>query len=68
MQAQLDAVRAAVERHPMIPALKATIGAYLGDAHWEVVRPPLLALTADQKSHLLNQLHELDFRMPGLHD
>ncbi len=65
MQADLDTVRSAVQKHPMIPALKAIIGNFRGEPQWETVRPPLVALTDDQKSELLKELHELDFRMPG---
>lgn len=68
MQAELDAVRSTVEKYPMIPALKSIIGNLRGEAQWETVRPPLLALADDQKSELLDALHELDFRMPDLID
>ncbi len=68
MQVELDAVRSTIEKYPMIPALKSTIGNFRGEAQWETVRPPLLALADDQKSELLDVLHELDFRMPDLID
>jgi 4-hydroxy-tetrahydrodipicolinate synthase len=68
MQAELDAVRSTVEKYPMIPALKSIIGNLRGEAQWETVRPPLLALTDDQKSELLDALHAQGFRMPGLID
>ncbi|NOR66473.1 MAG: dihydrodipicolinate synthase family protein [Woeseiaceae bacterium] len=68
MQAELDAVRSTVEKFPMISALKSIIGNLRGDAQWETVRPPLLALTDDQKSELLDALHAQGFRMPGLID
>ncbi len=68
MQVELDAIRSTVEKYPMIPALKSVIGDLRGEAQWETVRPPLLALTDDQKSELLDALHELDFQMPGLID
>ena len=68
MQAELDAVRSTVEKYPMIPALKSIIGNLRGEAQWETVRPPLLALADDQKSELLDALHVLGFRMPGLID
>ncbi|MFQ6005555.1 MAG: dihydrodipicolinate synthase family protein [Woeseia sp.] len=67
-QGQLDAVRSAVERHPMIPALKAVIASFLRDAGWATVRPPLLPLDTDQKSELESELHALDFEMPDLID
>lgn len=68
MQAELDAVRSTVEKFPMISALKSIIGNLRGEAQWETVRPPLLALTDDQKSELLDALHAQGFRMPGLID
>ena len=68
MQAELDAVRSTVEKYPMIPAVKSIIGSLRGEAQWETVRPPLLALAADQKSELLDALHAQGFRMPGLID
>ncbi len=68
MQAELDAVRSTVEKFPMISALKSIIGDLRGEAQWETVRPPLLALTDDQKSELLDALHAQGFRMPGLID
>jgi 4-hydroxy-tetrahydrodipicolinate synthase len=68
MQAELDAVRSTVEKYPMIPALKSIIGNLRGEAQWETVRPPLLTLADDQKSELLDALHELDFQMPDLID
>ena len=68
MQAELDAVRSTVEKYPMIPALKSIIGNLRGEAQWETVRPPLLAHADDQKTELLDALHALGFRMPGLVD
>ncbi|MCZ6809780.1 MAG: dihydrodipicolinate synthase family protein [Proteobacteria bacterium] len=68
MQADLDAVRSTVQKYPMIPALKSILGNLRGEAQWETVRPPLLALADDHKSELLDALHELGFQMPGLID
>lgn len=66
MQTRLDAVRAAVEEHPMIPALKAVIAGFLRDEGWATVRPPLVPLDTVQTSGLESALHALDFEMPGL--
>jgi len=66
MQAKLDDLRGAVQKFPMIPALKAAIAHYSGDAGWARVRPPLVELTADQKAGLVAELEKRDFRMPGL--
>ena len=68
MQAELDAVRLTVEKYPIIPALKSIIGNLRGETQWQAVRPPLVALGDDQKSKLLDALHELGFQMPGFID
>jgi 4-hydroxy-tetrahydrodipicolinate synthase len=65
-QAALDAVRAAFQKFPMIPALKAAIAHFSGDGAWVTVRPPLMALTALQRRQLVDALEALRFSMPGL--
>jgi 4-hydroxy-tetrahydrodipicolinate synthase len=65
-QAALDGVRAAFQKFPMIPALKAAIAHFSGDAAWLNVRPPLVALTTEQRRQLLEALNALGFAMPGL--
>ena len=65
-QAALDGVRAAFQSVPMIPALKAAIAHYSGDGSWPTVRPPLVALTDEQRRQLLEALDAVGFAMPGL--
>ena len=65
-QAALDHVRAAFQKYPMIPALKAAVAHYSGDGAWPTVRPPLVALTAERWGQLLETLNGLKFAMPGL--
>ncbi len=65
-QAELDALRNAVARFPMIPALKATVAHFTGDEDWARVRPPLVELTAEQRTALTAELDARGFRMPGL--
>ncbi len=65
-QAALDGVRAAFQKFPMIPALKAAIAHFSVDDAWPAVRPPLIALTVDQRRQLLEALDALGFAMPGL--
>ena len=65
-QAALDGVRAAFQKFPMIPALKAAVAHFSGDDAWPTVRPPLVALTTDQGRGLLEALSALGFAMPGL--
>jgi 4-hydroxy-tetrahydrodipicolinate synthase len=66
-QAALDAVRATLQKYPMIPALKATIAHYASDPQWTTVRPPLVELTVAQQGQLVEALDSLRFAMPGLH-
>ena len=50
----------------MIPALKAAIAHWSGDAGWARVRPPLVELSAEQSGALISELEQRDFAMPGL--
>jgi len=52
----------------MIAALKFATAHYSGNPAWDIVRPPLTALPAPQKTQLLEQLQHIDFAMPGLKD
>jgi 4-hydroxy-tetrahydrodipicolinate synthase len=65
-QARLDEIRNVFQKHPMIPALKAAIAHYSGDAAWGTVRPPLVALTPEQSKALTTELDQKKFTMPGL--
>ena len=49
----------------MIPALKAAIAQFSGDEAWRTVRPPLVALTAEQRHGLVEALAAIGFGMPG---
>ena len=51
-QREIDAVRAAFERLPLIAALKEAVARRTGDASWRAVRPPLIELTAEQRDRL----------------
>ena len=66
LQAAADAVRGALQAVPMIPALKAVVAHYAGDADWETLRPPLVELAAGEKQGLLCALEKLHFDMPGV--
>jgi 4-hydroxy-tetrahydrodipicolinate synthase len=50
----------------MIAALKQTIAIHAGDPDWAQVRPPLLALDAEQRTSLETELSAIGFTMPGL--
>jgi len=65
-QARLDEIRGTFAKFPMIPALKAAVAHYGGDEAWRTVRPPLVALTAEQRAALVGQLEQARFTMPGL--
>ena len=65
-QERLNEIRGIFARNPMIPALKAAIAHYGGDAAWATVRPPLVELTQEQKASLAADLDQAGFAMPGL--
>jgi len=65
-QARLDEIRGVFQQFPMIPALKAAIAHHAADPSWGTVRPPLVALTAEQARTLAAELARKRFTMPGL--
>ena len=65
-QKRLDEIRGTFAKYPMIPALKAAIAHWSGDAEWATVRPPLVALTREQAAALVADLKARNFDMPGL--
>ncbi len=65
-QKALDTVRNTFQKFPMIPALKAAVAHFAGDAGYATVRPPLVKLNPQQNSELLAALQALDFSMQGL--
>ncbi len=68
LQAGITATRMAVQKVPMIPALKAIVAKFSSDADWATVRPPLVELTPAQLDGLFADLKTLDFNMPGIRD
>lgn len=65
-QAALDTTRDVFQNYVMVPALKAAVAQFSGDREWSRVRPPLVALDADQEKTLAAALADIDFAMPGL--
>lgn len=65
-QERLNEIRAVFMKFSMIPALKAAVAHYGGDAEWATVRPPLTALSAEQAAALIAELDSRNFTMPGL--
>ncbi len=55
-QREIDRVRSAYEKFPMIPALKETLARRTGNDAWRAVRPPLVELSAEQRSALASAL------------
>jgi 4-hydroxy-tetrahydrodipicolinate synthase len=65
-QKRLDEIRGIFAGFPMIPALKAAVAHWSGQESWRTVRPPLVALTAEQSAALVAKLETAKFTMPGL--
>ena len=65
-QAQLDIVRSAFAKYPMIPAMKAAVAHFSKESTWESVLPPLIGLQPEQKVSLLSDLEKIQFSMTGL--
>jgi 4-hydroxy-tetrahydrodipicolinate synthase len=61
MQQRLSALRAAVQKHPLVPANKAVLAKINESPEWNVVRPPLMRLAADAEAQLLFALDALGF-------
>ena len=66
LQAGITATRMIVQQVPMIPALKAIVAHYSGDADWATVRPPLIELTSAQHETVMSGLAKAGFEMPGI--
>jgi 4-hydroxy-tetrahydrodipicolinate synthase len=56
---KIKSVRDIFEKYPVIPALKAT--KIKEDINWSNIRPPLVALTEQQRSNLAKDLKDLNF-------
>jgi 4-hydroxy-tetrahydrodipicolinate synthase len=66
LQEELNALRGAVEKYPVIPALKAIVAHFSGEAAWRAPRPPLVELPGAQAEALLAELRRLRFEMGGM--
>ncbi len=67
-QKALDELRAVFTGYAAIPALKAGVAHYSGDAGWTKVRPPLVATSAEDTNEMIGKLDALGFDMPGLRE
>jgi len=61
MQRALTAMRAAIQKFPLVPANKAILARMHDDDGWNVVRPPLVPLAAAAKADLFASLDALQF-------
>jgi len=66
LQEAVNGIRGAIEKVPVIPALKAIVAHHAADPAWATVRPPLVALAPAAREALLADLAALGFAMPGL--
>jgi len=66
LQEDVNAIRGAIERRPVIPALKAILAHHAGDPAWLTLRPPLFELSAAERQALLAELEVRGFAMPDL--
>lgn len=65
-QEALNKTRCRFAKNPMIPALKAAVAHYPGDADWTTMRPSLVELDTAQRAKLIDDLSAINFAMPGL--
>ena len=68
LQTGLDRVRSVFQKRPMIAAMKSAIAHWSGHPGWAAVRPPLVALGAEESAALIAELGQIGFSMPGLKD
>jgi len=60
----ISTVRTILERHPLVPALKALLARDTGDQDWAITRPPITQLPADAAARLLDELDASDCYEP----
>lgn len=63
MQQKISAVRAAIQKFPVIAANKAILAEIHDAPAWDVVRPPLVRLEAEARAQLFNSLATLGFHL-----
>ena len=62
-QQRLTALRAAVQKYPLVPANKAILARLQDAAGWNVVRPPLTALAREAQGQLFGAVEALGFEL-----
>jgi len=63
LQKKIDAFRAAVQKYPLISALKGLIEYYRKDEGWQYLRPPLTALSKADLENLIQSIDPLEFSL-----
>ncbi len=63
LQKDIDAFRLAVQKYPLIAALKTILTHYRQDEGWRNLRPPLTPLNEQELSDLLEAVKALDFTL-----
>jgi 4-hydroxy-tetrahydrodipicolinate synthase len=63
LQAEITALRKALQAYPMVPALKRIVAHFHGDPDWAAVRPPLVPLDQAQSAALIADLAKLGFTL-----
>ena len=63
MQAEITAVRKAIQAYPMVPALKRIVAHFHNDPDWAAVRPPMVPLSEAQSAALLADLAKLGYSL-----
>jgi 4-hydroxy-tetrahydrodipicolinate synthase len=63
LQAEITALRSALQAYPMVPALKRVVAHYHNDPNWATVRPPLVPLGQAQSASLIADLGKLGFTL-----
>jgi 4-hydroxy-tetrahydrodipicolinate synthase len=61
VQQKITAVRAAIQKFPVIPANKAILARFQSTPEWATVRPPLSPLADGAKAQLFGSLESLQF-------
>jgi 4-hydroxy-tetrahydrodipicolinate synthase len=65
LQEEVNRVRAAIERVPVIPGLKEIVAHHDHDPAWRTVRPPLVELSPPEREALLGELSRLELDLEG---
>ena len=63
LQKKIDAFRTAVQKYPLISALKGLIEHYRKDEGWQYLRPPLTALSKADLENLIKSIDPLEFSL-----